>query len=477
MNNMPQSSRNNLAYNRLLLRFNNPVTEHEFARHALADYMGFIRVYLIAGTALYMLFGILDLWVGGSAVRSLFIIRYVIVSPILLAVFGLSFTRQFASYGQIALAAAMVTSGLGIVAMTAIMPAPFNSNYYAGLIMVVIYCGSFIRVDFVTTVAISILLVMSYEVAAAFINPIPFSDFVGNNFFLLMSTAVGLLSGYIQEAQARKGYIAQRVIESKNETANQLLVEANKANRSKNEFLANMSHELRTPLNAIIGFSDIMYKEVFGAVGNPRYAEYIKHISDSGNHLLAIINDILDLAKAEANKLTLNECAVDLVTLINDTVHMCSSKARERNVSIAVWSCADIVMVRADSKLMKQLLLNLISNAAKFSHFGGRVSASVDIADDRTIFLTVTDNGIGIAEDDIARVIRPFEQVEASYARQNSGTGLGLPIAVKLAELHGGALTITSRLNVGTTATVTLPADRFIGLQQNLSRVPLKPAV
>ena len=459
------SDSDSLAYSRLLLRFYNPLTERTFARHALFDYIGFIRIYLISGIALYMLFGFLDFHVGGNSVKSLFFIRYAIACPILLAVFALSFTRSFARYGQIALASTMITSGLGVVAMTAIMPAPFNSNYYAGLIMVVIYCGSFIRVDFVATVVISLALVFCYEMSAAFINPIPASNFLSNNFFLLMSTAVGLLSGYIQETQTRKGYIAQRMIEAKNETANLLLLEANKANRSKSEFLANMSHELRTPLNAIIGFSDLIDKQTFGPVGNERYAEYVKHISGSGNHLLEIINDILDLAKADANKLTMVESSVELIALLNKCTNMCAPKALERRVTVNLQTPADVAMVHADPKLLLQLVLNLVSNAVKFSHIGGEVDIEFDLDVGGGFYIQVKDRGIGIAEEDIARVIRPFEQVEASYARQNGGTGLGLPLAVKLAELHGATLNITSQLNVGTSVIVTFPADRLLRAQ------------
>jgi signal transduction histidine kinase len=380
----------------------------------------------------------------------------------LLAVLILSFTRYFHSFGQIALASTMITSGLGVVAMTAVMPPPFNSHYYAGLIMVVIYCGSFIRVDFVATVVISLLLVAAYEVSAAAINPIPDVQFLSNNFFLLMSTAVGLLSAYIQETQTRKGYIAQQIIEAKNETANRLLEEANTANRSKSEFLANMSHELRTPLNAIIGFSDLMDKETFGPVGSAQYAEYVKYISGSGQHLLAIINDILDLAKADANKIALNEDNEDLLAIAAETIYMCSAKAQEHGVRVGVTCSDGGVIARIDPKLMLQLLINLVSNAVKFSHAKGKVDIVVRLAADRSILIEVKDEGIGIAQDDIARVVRPFEQVESSYARKNGGTGLGLPIAVKLAELHGGSLAIASQAGTGTTVTVTLPARRLV---------------
>ena len=462
MNEASETIDHKLAFSRLLLRFHDRETERNFTRHALADYTLFIRIYLVAGIGLYMLFGILDLRVGGDAVGILFFIRYAIACPMLLAVLVLSFTPYFHRFGQIALASTMITSGLGVVAMTAVMPAPFNSHYYAGLIMVVIYCGSFIRVDFVATVVISLLLVAAYEISAAVINPIPAVQFLSNNFFLLMSTAVGLLSAYIQETQTRKGYIAQQIIEAKNEVANRLLVEANTANRSKSEFLANMSHELRTPLNAIIGFSDLMDKETFGPIGSAQYAEYVKYISGSGQHLLAIINDILDLAKADANKITLNEDNEDILAIAAETIYMCSSKAQEHGVRVGVTCSEGGVIARIDPKLMLQLLINLVSNAIKFSHAKGKVEIIVRLTEDRSIVIAVKDSGIGIAEDDIARVVRPFEQVEASYARTNGGTGLGLPIAMKLAELHGGSLVITSQLGTGTTVTVTLPAERLV---------------
>jgi two-component system cell cycle sensor histidine kinase PleC len=450
-----------LAFDRVWLRFRDPQTESNFTRHALADSMVFIRIYLIAGTGLYALFGILDQRVGGAATHALSLIRYAIVCPMLLMVFALTFTGLFAQIGQIALASTMIASGLGIVAMTAIMPPPFNGMYYAGLIMVVIYCGSFIRVDFAATVCISLFLVGCYEMAAAVINPIPAVDFLSNNFFLVMSTAVGLLSSYIQETQTRKGYIAQRIIEAKNETTTLLLLEANKASRSKSEFLANMSHELRTPLNAIIGFSDMMDKKIFGPVGNARYAEYVQHISTSGSHLLAIINDILDLAKAEANKLTMEEREVELVALARESAKMCEPRAADRNVKISVDSSSADITMRVDKKLMLQLMLNLVSNAVKFSHENGHVAIKICETGDGSVAVIVRDWGIGIAEGDLGRVTRPFEQVETSYARQHGGTGLGLPLAVKLAELHGGALSIESEAGAGTTVTITLPRARL----------------
>jgi two-component system cell cycle sensor histidine kinase PleC len=463
-----------LAYSRIWLRFFDPETERRFARRAMRDSMFFIRLYLLAGTALYILFGMLDAQVSGKALPMVFFIRYVIVTPILLTDCILSFTRLFEKIGQYVLALQMAASGLGVVAMTAIMPAPYNAYYYAGVIMVVIYCGSFIRVNFVTTVIISLMLVLSYEASALLFNPLPLIDLLSNNFFLLMATGVGLLSSYIQETQTRKGYIAHRIIEDKNEITNVLLVEANKANHSKSEFLANMSHELRTPLNAIIGFSDIMDKETFGAIGNPRYASYVKDIASSGHHLLSIINDILDLAKAEANKLTLDERDIDLGQVVAESIRMCEPKAQQNGIVIRSRLCADQVIVRADAKLMLQILLNLVSNAVKFSHEGGAVDVTVELSADRAVTVAVRDQGIGIPATDIERVLRPFEQVEDSRTRAHGGTGLGLPYAVKLAELHGGALWIESQVNVGTSVMVVLPRERFVALKDASAEQPLQ---
>jgi two-component system cell cycle sensor histidine kinase PleC len=225
-----------------------------------------------------------------------------------------------------------------------------------------------------------------------------------------------------------------------------------------------MSHELRTPLNAIIGFADLMDKATFGPVGTAQYADYVRHISASGHHLLAIINDILDLAKAEANKLTMEERDVDMVDIAWDAARMVAPKGAEPQISIAVESFAPAVIVRVDPKLMLQLMLNLVSNAVKFSHPGGAVKIMIFETGDDGVAISIRDHGIGIAKENIPRILRPFEQIETSYARQHGGTGLGLPLVVKLAELHGGALSIESKLGEGTTATVTLPCDRIIAV-------------
>ncbi|HEY0281898.1 MAG TPA: histidine kinase dimerization/phospho-acceptor domain-containing protein, partial [Rhizomicrobium sp.] len=375
----------NLTLDRLRLVFVDGEQEKAFVREALIASIGFIRAYLIAGTGLYMVFGLLDALVGAQSVQALWIVRYAVVCPLLIGVFVLTFFPVFARIGQYALGSTMLVSGFGIIVMTAIMPPPFNAMYYAGLVMVVIYCSSLIRLQFNLSAAISTFLVVCYQIVAIWINPVPLTTFISNDFFLIMATAVGLFSGYIQELYIRRSYISQKVIEAKNEALNVLLVEADKANKSKSEFLANMSHELRTPLNAIIGFSDILKKQLFGPLGSNRYQEYVKDINDSGAHLLDIINDILDLAKAEAGKLELQPGEHDLAECLDDCIRMCRARAESCGVRLTLGEVASPVLAFVDRRLIFQALLNLATNGIKFTPAGGTVTLSMVCPEQRGV--------------------------------------------------------------------------------------------
>jgi two-component system, cell cycle sensor histidine kinase PleC len=446
---------------RVRLRFRDPETERRYLSESLNEARTLIRIYLVAAALLYLMFGFLDYVVGGSLVATLWFVRYAIVCPIFLAAAAMTYVPAFDTLAQTVLSIAMIAPGIGVVIMTAIMPPPFNSLYYAGLIMVVIYGSSLVRLRFVNSVFISLLLVALYQIVSTLINPIPFKDYLNNNFFLVMATAVGLFSAYIQEMYIRRSYKSQKVIEAKNEAANLLLLEADKANKAKSEFLANMSHELRTPLNAIIGFSDILKRQLFGNLGDPRYSEYVSDINDSGNHLLAIINDILDLAKAEAGKLTLQEEDIDLVRCLDDALRMCRGRAVTAGVNLNFANAPESIYAHVDERLIRQIVLNLLTNAIKFTNEGGKVTLSVVAEPGHDIVIQVQDTGIGIAQEDIARVIRPFEQVETVLSRSHGGTGLGLPLTSKLTELHGGTFDIQSQVGKGTTVIVRLPAERL----------------
>ena len=237
---------------------------------------------------------------------------------------------------------------------------------------------------------------------------------------------------------------------------------AERASRIKSEFLANMSHELRTPLNAIIGFSEIMIGGSFGSIDNPRYREYLDDIRRSGEHLLSLINDILDLSKAEAGRLELIEETMDLAEIVAGSARLVSTRALRSDVALRVDVVPDLPALRADRRKLQQILLNLLTNAVKFTPAGGRVEIAASRAPDGGVAVTVADTGIGIAKEDIPKTLEPFSQVGRAAAREQEGTGLGLPLTRRLVDLHGGRFTLDSVLGVGTVATVWLPPERCV---------------
>jgi signal transduction histidine kinase len=235
---------------------------------------------------------------------------------------------------------------------------------------------------------------------------------------------------------------------------------AEEANRAKSEFLANMSHELRTPLNAVIGFSDMMLHAIHGPL-NERYRAYAQDIHFSGSHLLDIINDILDLSKAEAGQLELWETIVDLAELVDTTCRLVRPRAAAAGLVLHQRLPAALPRLRGDERKLRQTMLNLLSNAIKFTPEGG--SIAVEAATSPTgLAVVVRDTGIGIAAADIPKVLRPFVQLESVFSRRHDGTGLGLPMVAAMVDLHGGGLRIDSELGKGTAVTVTLPASRVL---------------
>ncbi len=238
--------------------------------------------------------------------------------------------------------------------------------------------------------------------------------------------------------------------------------EARLANAAKSNFLAIMSHELRTPLNAIIGFADIIKKELFGPLGDAKYREYILDIEQNAEHLLSLVNDILDLSKIEAGRLELDEDDVDICESVEACLRLVREHAMSGRVALAVDMPADLPRLVADRRAIRQVLLNLLSNAVKFTAEGGSVTVSARLASGQGMILTVADTGIGIAEADIETAMAPFGQVDSSHARKAEGTGLGLPLVKQLVELHGGTLELESQPGAGTEVRVILPSERVI---------------
>jgi signal transduction histidine kinase len=239
---------------------------------------------------------------------------------------------------------------------------------------------------------------------------------------------------------------------------------AEEASRAKTTFLATMSHELRTPLNAIIGFSEIMRDELLGPLGKPQYKTYAEDICQSGGHLLSLINDLLDLSKAGAGKIDLAEEEIEPRNLIESCLRLVETRARRNNVQIYNLAGGSLPKIYADRRRLKQILLNLLANAVKFTPAHGSVTVRTR-QDAQGFQIEVTDTGVGIAAEDIPKVMLPFGQVDSVISRRAEGVGLGLPVSKVLAELHGGRLTIESQLGQGTTVALMLPASRVCAVQ------------
>jgi PAS domain S-box-containing protein len=240
--------------------------------------------------------------------------------------------------------------------------------------------------------------------------------------------------------------------------------QADAANHAKSAFLANMSHELRTPLNAIIGFSEIMVTGTFGPVENPKYQEYVGDIHSSARHLLEIINEVLDMSKIEAGRVELDEHEVDVREAVESVVRMMASRAFSGGITMESKIGKDIPLLKCDPRLIRQVLINLVSNAVKFSKPGGRIDISADLRSDGDMQVIVEDTGIGIPKDKIRQALEPFGQIHdyAHASKENQGTGLGLPLARAMVELHGGYLQLESDTDAGTKVTIVFPPHRVM---------------
>lgn len=236
---------------------------------------------------------------------------------------------------------------------------------------------------------------------------------------------------------------------------------AERANKAKSEFLANMSHELRTPLNSIIGFSQLMAAEFFGPHADARYREYSQDIDDSGQHLLSVINDILDLSKTEAGMLTLEQDTVEISRVITSAVRVVRGRVDDAALKLSIGKPAEDIYVCCDERRIKQVLINLLSNAIKFTPAGGSIEISVKLERHKGLSVTVCDTGIGVEPSDIAKMFEPFVQLETTLNRRFAGTGLGLSLVRAFMELHGGGISIESAPGMGTAVSIVFPLERL----------------
>jgi signal transduction histidine kinase len=282
---------------------------------------------------------------------------------------------------------------------------------------------------------------------------------------------LGLLAWFVYRAVRQEEIWRGVLVERETRLSNQAIDlaaardAAEMASRVRGEFLANMSHELRTPLNAVLGFSEILEKELFGPLGDPRYREFASDIYNSGKHLLDVVGNILDLTKVDAGKLELDEQEVDMVEVMQVCGRLVTESARSADITLDIRLPKHPVVLLADPTRLRQILLNLLSNAIKFTPKGG-VTVSGELIE-RSFVLTVGDTGIGMTAQEAEQAMQPFRQIDSSLSRRYQGTGLGLPLTKSLVELHGGEMTVESVVGAGTTVRVVLPAWRVLRTADN----------
>jgi len=446
----------------LTLRFRDRQIEDRFSADNFARQINVMRLSIVMGAVVFGLFGFLDIYAIPDIVNEAWVARFGFACPYLLILVATTYASWFNHRTAWLLSSAVVAPSLAVIYMTAIAPPPGAYLYYGGLIVVLGYSSCLWRLSFLYTALVSVATMLVYEWVAFVVNPVPSGFFVSNNTFLCSAALFSVFVNYIQEYQLRRSFIDNEYLRRERTRSERLLSRSEAANRAKNDFLAIMSHELRTPLNAIIGFSEIIANQMFGPVGQPKYADYASDIRSSGTHLLSIINDILDISKAEAGKLLLEEEPIDPVESLNRAMRMFRQRASELGVELSFRVRDDIPWIIADPRLFNQVAINLTSNALKFTPEGGHVWIEIGLDAARNLALTVRDTGIGVKKADIVRIFEPFVQVENAMSRTHQGTGLGLPLVRKIMSLHGGTVELESETGQGTTVTATFPKSRFV---------------
>jgi signal transduction histidine kinase len=459
---LPPDAAADYSMDRLSLRFKQPALEHRYNVENYERQIGLTRLSIALGAVIFALYAVVDPFIIPEVTYEAWAIRLGIACPLLFAIVALTYMPGFNYRHQGLLSFAMVIPGLAVVGMISVADAPGNYLYYAGILIILSYANCLWRLRYYYAIVSTGLTCLAYEYVILFVNPIPTNMLINNNVFLLFGVGVSVFVNYVQEYKLRVSFVDNEKLRAEQRRSERLLGRSEAANRAKNDFLAIMSHELRTPLNAIIGFSEIISNQMFGPVGQNKYVDYASDIRASGAHLLSIINDILDISKAEAGKLQLEEEPIDPVEALNRTMRMFRQRASELGVDLTFRVRDDIPWLIADPRLFNQVAINLTSNALKFTPENGNVWVELGFNSAGDLVLSVKDTGIGIKSSDMQRIFEPFVQVEDAMSRTHQGTGLGLPLVRKIMNLHGGTIELESTVGEGTMACATFPKSRFV---------------
>jgi len=465
---------------RFSAEFKNPSTERAFREASFADARLLNRTTAAIAALIYLGFAIFDYVILGASLLFvvLLTLRLGLVCTAVIAVGLTTDAKRYPKADIAFLVLQLYVVAMFLVAVTARTPSgylypPSVSSF--GIVMIVLGNYVFIATRFFYSASVAMLASLSYLAVSLIFRPFSVWDLALEGSLLLGCNLLGVSMLYrIQTLQRRQyGMLTEERLQGERLQAQSRELktiardlgrardEATIANRAKSEFLAHMSHELRSPLNAIIGFTEVMTNCMFGPVEPARYREYVEDIHASGVHLLAVINDILDLSKAESGRMELNETRMNIGDTAAAAMRLVRERAYEATVRLTLDAPATLPLLRGDERMVKQIILNLLTNAVKFTQPGGTVAVSARLEDDGRLALAVADTGIGIEPDDIPKVLEAYGQSDVARTRSSEGTGLGLPLVKSMAALHGGTIALESAPDEGTTVTVYFPADRL----------------
>ncbi len=422
------------------------------------------RVFLFAGPFAYASYSYLDYLVAGPHAELFMMIRLFLVVPLMLTIAWLFSKGRCEGRENLAFLLYMLPVIASVICMCSMLEGPAVNLYPVGMVVTALFMAMLLMPSFLFTALMVIFVTACLGVTIA-VSGMSAEAVYATLYFFLMSCAVLLVGMFFHENTERRQFKFERrlgeTIESLRASEGRAVAlyhEAKNAEKAKSEFLAVVSHELRTPMNAIIGFSEVISKEMLGGIKPPMYQEYAVHIHDSGRQLLAIINDILDISRAEMGKIAFDHRVFDIEATVCSAMAACSANAQDSNVVvIRVEPLLRELEIQGDESRLLQAMTNIIGNAIKFSHPGGTVTVDLSFTGSGDLCFSASDDGIGISEEDIEQIRQPFQQAESAFSRNNGGLGLGLAICNIVATAHQGTLLIDSTLGKGTTVSIVLP--------------------